>query len=83
MADYREMISLPMGVDDENDDDDDISFIDPSIPSNTSYSVCIISLYVVRLAQPNDNWKIQILFDNDMKCSFKVKPLFDRPKVRL
>ena len=90
MADYRGITTLAIGVGDDNDDDD-MCFVDPPIPSNiallsssnTSYSVCTITLYVLRLAQPNDNWKIQILFENDTKYTFKAIPVFDRPKVIL
>ena len=76
---------------DDEIDDGDFCLVDSTIPSNilfpsspnTPYSLCKISLYVLRLGQPNDNWKIQIVFDNDIKYTFKGIPVFDRPKVSL
>lgn len=68
---------------DEDIDYVDFCLVDSSIPSspNIPYSLRKISLYVLRLGFPNDNWKIQIVFDNDIKLTFKAIPVFDRPKV--
>ncbi len=75
---------------DENDDEDD-SNVEPSnlftiilpISTNDSFSPCTISLYVLRQADSSDNWKIQALFENDLKYTFKILADLNNQKVNL
>ncbi len=75
---------------DDNDDEDDSNVepsnlfnIIPPISTNGSFSRCTISLYVLRQADLSDNWKIQALFENDLKYTFMIIADLNNQKVSL
>jgi hypothetical protein len=85
---FDKMATLTTAIDDDHDDED---FLDaesltapstiPSTPLKSSFSSCIISLYILRQADPTDNWKIQAHFGNDLKYIFKTVARLTYPGV--
>lgn len=56
------------------------NFIVP-IPLNVTLPPYTISLYVLRIADINDTWSIQAVFDNGMKFNFIPIRSLTAPKV--
>lgn len=71
-----------------NDENDDVRNVENSLVSNIALPISTnaphtIFLYVLRQADPNDTWKIQAIFDNDIKYIFKPVKSLTRQKVSL
>ncbi|CAF1188657.1 unnamed protein product [Rotaria sp. Silwood1] len=77
------MATTTVTVDEETDDeilyDDDLSTPRIAIALNDSVTLSPITLYALRYADPTEKWKIQVIFDNNMKRTFTAGTTVFRP----
>ncbi|UJR16715.1 hypothetical protein I4U23_003615, partial [Adineta vaga] len=73
-------------MDNENDDNNDTAILNISNAASSTtidgpFTLCTISLYILRFSDSNNNWKIQAVFDNQLKYAFNEIATLIRPGI--